>query len=98
MVNPANFTAPAISFYEPSGLIVMIIGVVLIVAAFYVFFKIIKNVIANAIIGGIGLIVLHFVAPHVGVNIPIDLINIIIAIIGGLPGLAIILVFSLFGL
>ncbi|MCK4327617.1 MAG: pro-sigmaK processing inhibitor BofA family protein [Candidatus Diapherotrites archaeon] len=98
MVNPANFTALPIAFNEPSGLIVLAVGAVVVVAAFYIFFRIIKDVIANAIIGGIGLIVLHFAGPHIGVSVPIDLINIVIAILGGLPGLAIIVVFSALGL
>ena len=72
MVNITNFTALPLNFYEPSGLIGLIIGIVVIVAAFYIFFKVIKDLIINAIIGGVGLIVLHFAAPYAGLAVPID--------------------------
>lgn len=93
-----NVTSLAVNPYEPMGLLTIIIGVVLVVAAFYIFYKVIKNLIANAIIGGIGLIVLHLIAPFVGINIEINLLNIVIALVAGLPGLVILLVISVLGL
>ena len=97
MVNVTNITALP-SPYEPTGMLTLIIGVVLVVAAFYIFYRVIKDVVANGIIGGIGLVVLHFVAPLVGIEVEISLLNIVIALVGGLPGLVIIALMSVFGL
>lgn len=97
MVNITNFTGFP-SPYEPTGLLTLIIGVVLVVAAFYIFYKVIKNIIANSIIGGIGLVVLHFIGPVVGIEIPLNILSIVIALIGGLPGLMILILMSIFGL
>ncbi len=98
MVNFTNFTALPLNPYEPMGLITIIIGVVLVVAAFYVVYKVIKNLVANAIIGGVGLAVLHFLAPLVGISIKISLANIIISLVAGLPGLVVVVLLAVLGI
>jgi len=98
MVNFTNFTALPLNPYEPMGILTIIIGVVLVVAAFYIVFKVIKNLVANAVIGGVGLIVLHFVAPFVGITVEISLINIIISLVAGLPGLVVVVLLALLGI
>ncbi len=94
MVNATNFTVPPVSLTDPAGFFTLIIGVALVVIAIYIVFKVIKNLVVNAVLGGIGLIILHFVGPLIGLNIKINLINILISLIAGLPGLVIVLVLS----
>ena len=98
MVNFTNFTAMPLNPYEPMGILTIIIGVVLVVAAFYIVFKVIKNLVANAIIGGVGLVVLHFVAPFVGLEVGISLMNIVIALVAGLPGLVVVVLLAVLGI
>ena len=98
MVNFTNFTALPLNPYEPMGILTIIIGVVLVVAAFYIVYKVIKNLVANAIIGGVGLVVLHFVAPFVGIKIGITLTNIVISLVAGLPGLVVVVLLAVLGI
>ncbi len=89
-----NATGMSFSLLSANGLIIAIIGFLLFIVAGYIVYKILKNLIANAIIGGIGLIILHFLAPMVGVEIPLSITNIIISIIAGLPGLVIVILLA----
>lgn len=93
-----NFTALPLNPYEPMGIVTIIIGVVLVVAAFYIFYKVVKDLVINAIVGGIGLVVLHFLVPFVGLEIPITLLTILIALVAGLPGLIILILLAVFGM
>jgi hypothetical protein len=80
-----------------------ILGIILaIVAAFLIYFFIKKfvSLVINAIVGIIVLFLLNFFdvmglfgAP----NLPIDWITVIICAIGGLPGVIIVIVLTIFG-
>ena len=96
----ANATvAPSLEVFSAPGIITLVVGIALVVAAFYIVYKVLKNVIANAIIGGVGLILMHFLFPFLfGFEVSIGLMNILIALIAGLPGLVIVIVLSLFGI
>ncbi len=85
----------SIPLASANGVIIAIIGVLLFIVAGYIVYKILKNLVANAIIGGIGLIALHFLGPVVGLPIPLKLTNIIIGIVAGLPGLVIVVLLAL---
>lgn len=91
----ATQVLPPVSFTDPAGFFTLIIGAALVVIAIYIVFKVIKNFVVNAIIGGIGLIVLHFIGPMIGLNIKISLLNIIICLISGLPGLVIVVILTM---
>ncbi len=89
-------TVPAFSM---EGGIVIFLGLIGIVIAFYIMYKVLKNLIANAVIGGVGLVLLHFIVPYLSdFEVPLDLLNILIAVVAGLPGLVIVLVKSILGL
>ncbi len=90
-----NQTFHGFSIVSANGLIILVVGALLFIVAGYIVYKILKNLIANAIIGGIGLIVLHFLAPMIGIEIPINLVNIIISILAGLPGLVIVILLAI---
>ncbi|MBN3036949.1 MAG: pro-sigmaK processing inhibitor BofA family protein [Candidatus Diapherotrites archaeon] len=93
-----SVASPAVDILSLNGIIVLVIGTVLVIAAFYAVYKVLKNLVANAIIGGVGLIAMHFLFPlFLGLEVPISLLNIIVALLAGLPGLVIIVVFALFG-
>jgi len=94
-----NVTKAPLELTSPLGIVTAIIGIVLVVLAFYVVYRVLKNLIANAIIGGIGLIVMHFLFPvSFNVHIPINLANIIICLVAGIPGLIIVIILSVFGI
>lgn len=94
-----NVTKAPLELTSPTGIVVLIIGLALVILAFYVVYRILKNLIANAIIGGIGLIVMHFVFPFLfHIDVPITLANIIICLIAGIPGLIIVIILSVFGI
>ncbi|MCD4739847.1 pro-sigmaK processing inhibitor BofA family protein [archaeon] len=94
-----NISVPPIDITSTTGIITLVIGLVLLVVAVYIVYKVLKNLIANAVIGGVGLIVLHFVIPHFfDVNIEMSLLNIVISLVAGLPGLVIVLILTLFGI
>lgn len=94
-----NMTKLPLELTSPLGIVIIIIGIVLVVLAFYVVYKVLKNLIANAIIGGIGLIVMHFLFPTLfHISIPINLANIIICLVAGIPGLIIVIILSVFGI
>ena len=99
MTNPLeNVTAPPVELTSITGIITLIIGLVLVVVAAYIVYKVLKNLIANAIIGGIGLIVLHFLFPMLfKIEVPITILNILICVIAGLPGLVIVVLLAVFG-
>ncbi len=91
----ANQTvSQGINLFSVNGIILAIVGLALIIVAGYIVYKLLKNLVANAIIGGIGLIVLHFLAPSLGLEIPFSLTNIIISLIAGLPGLVIVVLLT----
>ncbi len=90
-----NQTFSGFSITSANGLITAIVGLLLFIVAGYIVYKILKNLVANAIIGGIGLIVLHFLGPMVGLPIPLNITNIIISIIAGLPGLVVVVLLAL---
>ena len=90
----ANATSLGFSIMSANGVIIAIIGVLLFIVAGYIVYKILKNLVANAIIGGLGLLVLHFLGPVVGLQVPLNLTNIIISIIAGLPGLVIVILLA----
>lgn len=71
-----------------------IIGaIVLIAATFFVLF-ILKNFIANAIVGIIALLFFEYV---VGIPIPLSPLVILVSVLGGLGGVAAILLATFFG-
>ena len=95
MVVPGNETALPLITGEIS-LFTLIVGIALVIIMAYVVYKVIKNLIANAIFGGIGLLVLHFLlGPMTGVDVPITIGNIVISLIAGLPGLVIVVLLAL---
>ncbi len=94
-VNQTQVISQGIPLLSANGIIIAIIGLLLFIVAGYIVYKVLKNLIANAIIGGIGLIVLHFLGPTVGLEIPLSITNIIISIIAGLPGLVIVVLLTL---
>lgn len=95
----SNISTPPLELTSPMGIITLVIGLVLVVVAAYIVYKLLKNLIANAIIGGIGLIVLHFLLPFLfKIEVPITLLNIVICVVAGLPGLVIVVVLSVFGI
>lgn len=95
----ANTSAPVLELNSVTGIITIVIGIVLLVVTVYIVYKILKNLIANAIIGGVGLILLHFLMPPLfGIEVDITLATIAICVIAGLPGLVVTVVLSLFGL
>lgn len=97
--NITNVTKAPLELTSPTGVVLLIVGLALVVLAFYVVYKVLKNLIANAIIGGIGLIIMHFVFPPLlHIKIPITLTNIIISLIAGIPGLIIVIILSVFGI
>ncbi len=77
------------------GVIIAIVGLALIIVAGYIVYKLLKNLVTNAIIGGIGLIALHFLAPMVGLEIPFSIVNILTSLIAGLPGLIIVVLLAI---
>ena len=86
--------AQGFNILSVQGIIIAIVGLALVIVAGYIVYKVLKNLVANAIIGGVGLIALHFLAPMVGLEIPFSLTNIIISLVAGLPGLVIVILFS----
>ncbi len=94
-VNQTQVISQGIPLLSANGVIIAVIGLLLFIVAGYIVYKVLKNLIANAIIGGIGLIVLHFLGPMVGLEIPLSITNIIISIIAGLPGLVIVVLLTL---
>ena len=95
----ANITQAPLELTSPAGIVVLIVGIALVVLAFYIVYKVLKNLVANAIIGGIGLIVMHFLfPPFLNMEIPISLANIIISLLAGVPGLIIVIILSVFGI
>jgi hypothetical protein len=103
-----NATVPSLNLLEkpleigsPEGIITLLIGIALIVVSVFVVYKVMKNLVANAIIGGVGLILLHFGLPFFlgpEFHVPINAVNVVVCIIAGLPGLFIVLILSLFNL
>ena len=102
MVNASlpNVSLPPIpSIGTGQGEILLILLAIALIILFYIFIRVVKDLIANAIAGGIGLIVMHFLFPSVlNIAIPLSLRNIIISLIGGIAGLAIVLVLTFFGI
>ncbi|MCD6522406.1 MAG: pro-sigmaK processing inhibitor BofA family protein [Candidatus Diapherotrites archaeon] len=92
-----NATAP-LQLFSTNGIVVFVIGAMLVIVTGYIIYKVVKQLILNSIIGGIGLIVMHFVAPYIGYEVQINALNILIALIAGLPGLVIIALMVLFGI
>ncbi len=89
-----NQTLTGFSIGSVNGIIIAIVGILLILVAGYIVYKILKNLIANAIIGGLGLLALYYLGPIVGIPIKLNLTNIIISVIAGLPGLVIVILLS----
>lgn len=98
MVNATNITAlPAV----PASLdmFTLIVGLALVVIMAFIAYKVFKNLVVNAIFGGLGLLVLHFlIGPFMDLEIPVSVANILIALIAGLPGLVIIVLLALMGI
>jgi len=83
------------SILASNSILVLGFAALLLIVSFYVVFMVLKNFVANAIVGGVGLVMMNQLAPIlVEVQVPISVTNIIIALIGGLPGLVIIGVLS----
>jgi hypothetical protein len=94
-----NYTVMPVNPFSGEGMVVAIVGLVLLVAAFYIVYKIVKDLIANAILGGIGLILLHFLLPQIlPFKVPLSLLNIVIAIVAGVPGLIIVILLTILGI
>ncbi len=95
MVNATNITAlPAVP--ANLDLFALIVGLALVVIMAFIAYKVFKNLVVNAIFGGIGLLALHFfIGPFMGLDIPVSIGNMLIALIAGLPGLVIIVLLAL---
>jgi len=72
----------------------LIIGAAVLIVAFFIVIFMLKNIIVNAIIGIIALLIIKFV---LGVPIPLNGLVILVAILGGLGGVAAILLAGFFG-
>jgi hypothetical protein len=96
-----NATSPAegiIQLFPGQDAVILILGTLLLIVIFFIVIRVFKNIVANVIIGGVGLVLLHFLLPFLfGIQIPLSVMNVIIALVGGAAGLAIILVLTLFG-
>ncbi len=91
--NITQVTEPIKAFTGHWGLL---IGAVILIVGFFLFLKFLKNIIANVIIGIIGLLILKFV-----LGIPVPLTNplvILIVAVTGIPGLAVVMLAIFFGL
>lgn len=76
----------------PSGLAILVIAIAAFVAVYY-FFKVVKYLIVNSVIGLILLFIAKFVigALHLGFSIDINLISLLICAIAGVPGVLIVI-------
>ncbi len=80
------------SFLPPGDMGTLLLGMILAVAAIVLVF-ILKRVLENLVIGVIGFLLLKFV---LGVNIPL-IPGLIISLVFGLGGLAVLLILHFFG-
>ncbi len=71
----------------------IVYAAILIIAAFVVIY-VLRNIIANAIIGIIALLAIKFL---LGVNIPINGLTILVTVLGGLGGVAALLAAAFLG-
>ena len=95
LLDPAQGT----SILSSSSLLVLGFAALLLIVSFYVVFIVLRSFVANAIVGGIGLIAMSLLGPILfEIQVPISITNIVIALVGGLPGLVIIAVLSMFSL
>ncbi len=74
--------------------LVLLIVAVLILAGLYFLIKDVKYLIVNAILG----VIILFLARFIGINVPIDLIAVIISAIAGIPGAILLIILSLLGI
>ena len=92
MANVSSVTAPLTSFAGNFGIL---LGAIILIVAFFLFMKFVKNIIANTIIGIVGLIILKFI---LGVSIPLNALTVLIVVVTGIPGLAVLLIAVFLGL
>jgi len=97
MVNFTNFTALP-DFTGTNSILLTVIAAALVVIGIYIVLKVVKSLIINAIMGGIGLIILNFFGPMVGLDIPLTMLNIVVALVAGIPGLVILILLAVMGL
>ncbi len=81
----------------------LLIGIIAMVIIFYSIINAIGNAkhpikksIINVITGITALIAVNLLAPMTGVSIPVSVLSILIAVIGGVPGVTLILSLSAF--
>jgi uncharacterized membrane protein len=72
----------------------LLVGAAVLIVAAFVIFTLFKQVIANAILGIIALLVLVFVF---GVPIPLSPLVILVSVLGGLGGVGAVLIATFFG-
>jgi len=97
MVNFTNFTALP-DFTGTNGILLTVIAAAVVVIGIYIVLKVVKSLIINAIMGGIGLILLNFFGPMVGLDVPLTLLNVVVALVAGIPGLVILVLLALLGI
>ena len=91
-----NFSHVATTIKDFAGNWAIVIGAIVLIVGFFLFLKFLKNIIANAVIGVIGLLILKYV-----LGVPVPLTNplvLLIVVIAGIPGLAVVLLAIFFNL
>ncbi|GEM_PF-3201424 len=91
--NVTQVTEPLKAFAGNFGLL---LGAVILLVGFFLFMKYLKNLVANVIIGIVGLLILRFIF-----GVPVPLTNplvLLIVVIAGIPGLAVVLIAVFLGL
>ena len=75
--------------------IAAIIGVCLIAKLFSAPIKFILKLFANAILGGIALIILNFIGQYFGFHIDLNFVTALIAGVLGIPGIAVLFILQM---
>lgn len=79
------------------SILVPILGVILILLAVWLLFSL-KNFLINSVLGIAALLVINFLGASSGVNVPINLLTVLICGILGLAGAGLILLLYFFGI
>jgi len=71
-------------------------AIVLFVLAFFVL-KFLKKILVNTVLGVLALIIIHYLAGPLGLNVKIGLVSVIVSAVLGLAGVGLLILLALFG-